>query len=115
MKTACRLYHGLLGLYPRAFYLRFARDMAADFDDGYAAARRNGRATCISFTASGYADLAMSLLSQWRDTELFVIWRVSVLVAVSIWTIAFAVAALEWSGGPAAPWFAIQLGIALIA
>jgi hypothetical protein len=89
--------------------------MSADFDDGYATARRSGRATCISFTARGYADLAMSLLSQWRDAELFVIWRVSVLVAVAIWTIAFAVAALEWSGGPGGPWFAIQLGIALLA
>ena len=115
MKTACRLYNGMLRLYPRAFSVRFARDMSADFDDGYAAARRNGRAASISFTARGSADLAMSLLSQWRDTELFVIWRVPVLVAVSIWAIAFAVAALEWSGGPAAPWFAIQLGIALIA
>jgi len=115
MKTACWLYDGMLRLYPRAFYLRFARDMSADFHDGYAAAHRNSRAAIISFTARGYADLAVSLLSQWLATESFVIWRTSVLVAISIWTVAFTVAALEWSGGPAGPWFAIQLGIALIA
>jgi|RhiMetdeSRZDD1v2_1073273.scaffolds.fasta_scaffold113384_4 hypothetical protein len=115
MKTACWLYDRVLRLYPRAFYLRFARDMSTDFHDGYAAARRNSRAASLSFTARGYADLAVSLLFQWLATELFVIWRASVLVAVSLWTVAFTVAALEWSGGPADPWFAIQLGIALVA
>ena len=97
MKTACWLYDGMLRLYPRAFYLRFARDMSADFHDGYAAAHRNSRAAIISFTARGYADLAVSLLSQWLATESFVIWRTSVLVAISIWTVAFTVSArMEW-------------------
>jgi hypothetical protein len=115
MNPVCWLYDVVLRLYPPAFHLQFARDMSADFRDGYAAARRTSRAASISFTGRGYADLVVSLSSQWLATELFVIWRASVFVAVSIWTIAFTVAALEWIRGPAGPWFAIQVGIALLA
>lgn len=43
-----RTVHGwLLRLYPASFYHGFARDMCADFDDGYGAARRFADANAI--------------------------------------------------------------------
>jgi hypothetical protein len=118
MKTAHRadrLYTWLLRLYPTTFYDQFARDMSADFRDGHAAARRDGLRTRLSFTARSYGDLVVSLLSQRVDTERFVIWRMSVLVALAIWAVAVGVASFEWSNGPARPWFLMQLGVAVTA
>lgn len=68
----------------------------------------------MSFIARSYRDLAGSLLSQWLETDVFIVWRVSVVVAISIWAAALAVAALEWRHGPSSPSFVLQLAVALI-
>jgi hypothetical protein len=117
MKTAdfvAWLYPWLLRLYPRAFYRRFAREMCADFRDGYAAARRGGARSLAPFLIRGYTDVAVSLVSEWRKTDSFVIWGTSVSVALSIWTGALLVATLEWRHGPASPSFVLQLAVALV-
>ena len=109
------MYGWLLRLYPCQFHSRFTRDMLADFQDGYAVARRLGPLTVISFMTHSYVDLVSSLVSQWGNTESFVIWRTAVSVGLAFWAAALGVAALEWTGGPATLWFAMQLGMALTA
>ncbi len=108
------LYSWLLRLYPTSFRRRFGRDMLADFCDGYTAASREGRLTALGFLIGAHTDLAISLLSQWRNSEPFVIGGASLLVAISIWAGAFIVAALEWPGGPATVSFAVQLGVGVM-
>jgi hypothetical protein len=109
------LYSWLLRLYPTSFRRRFGRDMLADFRDGYTAASRGGRLTALGFLVGAHTDLASSLLSQWRNSEPFVIGGAALLVAVSIWAGAFIVASLEWPDGPATLSFAVQLGLAVTA
>ena len=109
------MYGWLLRLYTRRFRSEFASDMLADFHDGYTAARRLGPLTVMSFMTHSYSDLAASLISQWRNSESFVVWGAAVLVGLSFWATALGVAALEWTGGPATLWFVMQLGMALSA
>ena len=109
------LYKWLLHLYPNAFYARFADDIAADFDDGYEAARRKGTMAMASFVALCYSDLFGSLASQWLRTESFIVGGMSVAAVLGLWAAAFCVAAHEWPNGPVTPWFLWQIGVALIA
>ena len=109
------MYDWLLHLYPRRFRSQFASDMLADFHDGYTVARHLGPLAVMSFMTHSYSDLAVSLISQWRNTESFVVWRAAVSVGLSFWAAALGVAALEWTGGPATLWFAMQIGMALTA
>lgn len=46
------LYKSLLHCYPDAFRARFADDMAADFDDGYDAARWAGALAAAFYVAA---------------------------------------------------------------
>jgi hypothetical protein len=110
---ATRPYACLLHLYPRRFWRQFARDMMLDFGQGLTASHRHGGTAMLAFLLRSYADLAFSLVVEWRRDESFFIWRVAVLSALSIWTAAFAIAALEWRDGPVTAWFAMQLGAAL--
>lgn len=107
------VYGWLLHLYPAPFYHRFARDMVADFRDGYAAACRAGSRTRLGFVTRSYCDVVGSGLSEWCSSETFVIWRTAVLAALVIWIIVFAIAALEWPAGPATLKFVVQLSVAL--
>ena len=103
------VYCWLLRLYPAPFYERFAREMAADFDDGYVAARRVDSWARIGFIVHSYADVLTSVLAEWSHAEIFVIWKPATLTALSLWTIVFVVAALEWPKGPATAAFVLQL------
>ena len=109
------VYRWLLRGYPSAFYRQFAADMAADYDDGYAAVKRNGGRSIVAFMARCYGDLFTSLLLQWLRTESLMLLAMSVAAAVAMWGAAFYVAAHEWPNGPATSWFIWQLGAALTA
>lgn len=106
-------YRALLRLYPASFYDRFARDMAADFDEGYGEASHHGLFRHIEFVLHGYGDLFASLVAQWRGSELYLVWRASVLIALLFWGLAFVIAALEWPRGPGTMATAVQIAIAL--
>ena len=110
MRTA---YGWLLRFYPAPFYDRFARDMYADFNDGYSAAGHDGLLTRMGFTLRSYCDLVASVVRQWQLAESFVIWRAAILIALSLWALVFVVAALEWPRGPATLAFVVQLFLAL--
>jgi hypothetical protein len=110
MKT---VYGWMLWLYPAPFRARFARDMAADFRDGYASACRGGLVTRGAFVVRAYADVVASILTEWSHADVLVIWRIAVLTALSMWTVVFVVAALEWPGGPATLESALQLFVAV--
>lgn len=107
------LYRWLLRLYPAPFYRRFAHDMVADFNDGYSAACHGDPWTRFGFLARSYFDVIASALAEWSSTEIFIVWRTAVPVALSIWAIVFVIAALEWPAGPATLWFVMQLSVAL--
>ena len=109
------LYRWLLRLYPTPFYRRFAHDMVADFNDGYSAACHGDSWTRFGFLARSYSDVIASAQAEWSSTETFVVWRTAVLAALSIWTIVFVIAALEWPAGPATLWFVMQLSVAMAA
>ena len=107
------LYCILLRLYPAPFYDRFARDMSADFDDGYSDARHKGLVTRIEFIMRSHGDLLATVAAQWRYTESFMIWRASVSISLTIWALVFVIAAFEWPRGPATLLFVVQLSLAL--
>ena len=107
------LYRILLRLYPAPFYERFARDMSADFDDGYSDARHKGLVTLIEFIVRTHGDLLATVAAQWRDTESFMIWRVSGSIALTIWALVFVIAAFERPRGTAKQLFVVQHSLAL--
>jgi hypothetical protein len=108
-------YKWLLHLYPKAFSRQFADDMAADFDDGYAAAKRSRGKVIVAFVARSYADVLRSLLSQWLRTESVVVGGTSVAAGLALWAAPLYVAAHEWPNAPVTSWFLGQVGVALMA
>ena len=112
---AARVYQLLLRLYPSRFYGQFAGDMSCDFRDGYAAARRRGCGTAVSFIVRCYTDLAVSLLSQWGRAESCAIAGTALSVSAVIWGGAISIAARVWPDAPATMWHAIQLAAFLTA
>ena len=107
------VYGWLLRLYPAPFYERFAPEMVADFDEAYSAACRVDTWGRSGFLVHSYADVFTSVLAEWSHAEIFVIWKTATLVALSVWTIVFVVAALEWPKGPATIGFVMQVFFAL--
>jgi hypothetical protein len=108
-------YKCLLHLYPKAFSRQFADDMAADFDDGYAVARRNGGKAMVAFVARSYGDVLRSLLSQWLRTESVIVGGMSLAAGLALWAATLYVAAHEWPNAPVTAWFLGQVGAALTA
>ena len=107
------LYRVLLRLYPASFYHRFAREMAADYTDGFCKARGASLLTGIEFAMRAYGDLFTSVVAQWHRSESYLLWRAAVLIALIFWGLVFAIAALEWPNGPGTTSFAVQLSLAL--